>query len=192
MVPINTRDPRAAGRAYLALEWPLRLGHRFRPRRGCTCGQTNCGAPGAHPPVCPSPQLLEESLAGALETSPGASLITATTHFDAVFVPRSIGLHAMVLLDGQAGMPCLLYGDHEAVLLVLPATGRYCLVHDEVTVRSGDDGWVALPPSRGVRWDTPPWIESTGAPRRLTHGEDVGRVLRQCFEFADGPVEMPT
>ncbi|MEV6740455.1 hypothetical protein AB0N14_27295 [Streptomyces sp. NPDC051104] len=130
-----------------------------------------------------------DSLAGALETSPGASLIAATTHFDAVVLPRAIGLHAMVLLDGRTGVPCLMQGD-TTVLLVLPATGRYCLVHADVELRSGEDGWVALPPSNGVRWDTPPWIEATGDPRKLMHGEDVGEVLRQCFNYVNAPAEV--
>lgn len=181
MEPINTRDPNTAGHAYLALDWPLRLGHCYRPRQGCTCGKRNCPAPGAHPSVLPSPQLSKETLTGALETSPGASLIAGTSHFDAVILPRAIGMHAMVLLDRELGVPCLLQADDTTVLLVLPATGRYCLVHDDVEVRTGEEGWVALPPSRGARWDTPPWIELTGAPRKLTHGEDVGRILRQCF-----------
>ncbi|WP_158839118.1 hypothetical protein [Streptomyces sp. NRRL S-1022] len=134
--------------------------------------------------------MTKEYLAGALETAPGASLIATTTTFDAVVLPRDIGMHAMILLDREVSVPCLLQNDDTTLLLVLPATGRYCLVHPDVSVRTGEDGWIALPPSRGVRWDTPPWIEVTGVPRPLTHGEDVGRILRQAFSYVGGTMAV--
>lgn len=187
MGPINTCDPAAAARGYVALEWPLTLGHRFRPRQGCTCENVNCSAPGAHPALSPTPVLTEQSLAGALETSPAASLIATTERFDAVLVPRDVGMAAMVSLDRVGPVPCLIHESGIVALLVLPATGRYCLVNNAVEVRDGPLGWIALPPSRGVRWDTPPWIEPTSTPRDLISGEEVGRKLRECFNYVTTP-----
>ncbi|WP_329224272.1 hypothetical protein OG352_39830 (plasmid) [Streptomyces sp. NBC_01485] len=180
MEPVNTRDPSTALRAYIALGWRLTLGHRYRPRQGCTCQNTNCPAPGAHPLLEPLPPLTAATADSALQTAPGAALIAATTHFDAVIVPSRIGMAAMTRLDTVTPVPCLLRDD-QAVLLVLPATGRYALVHPDVVARTGPDGWLALPPSRDVRWDTPPWMEAVGTPHRLLHGSDVGRYLAEAF-----------
>ena len=184
MEPINTRDPATAARAYLRLEWPLALGHRYRPRQGCTCTNATCPAPGAHPLLDSPPRRLTEDTAhDVLQTAPGVSLITATTHFDAVLVPHNIAMAALVRLDRVSPVPCLVYGD-TAALLVLPATGRYALVHPDAEARTGPDGWVALPPSQGVRWDTPPWNEQTGEPHPLLNGADVGRHLAEAFKLS--------
>jgi hypothetical protein len=180
MEPINTRSPATAASAYLALEWPLTVGHRYRPKRGCTCGRTDCPIPGAHP--VPGAEPLDEgNLTAVLDASPGAGLIASTSRFDAVLVPRQIGMAAMVLLDRNVPVTCLLSGADTYALLVLPATGRFAAVDERVQVRTGPEGWVALPPSRGVRWDTPPWIEGTTEPRRLVHGSEIRPALADCF-----------
>ncbi|MER6531320.1 hypothetical protein [Streptomyces sp. NPDC001508] len=180
MEPINTRNAAAAARAYLALEWPLALGHRYRPEQGCTCGRTDCPIPGAHPG--PGAGGLDEtSLTAALESAPGAGLIAHTQRFDAVLVPRQVGMAAMVLLDRGTPVPCLIAHPDTYVLLVLPATGRYAVVDEAVEVRTGREGWIALPPSRGVRWDNPPWIEGTTEPRKLINGDQIRHTLADCF-----------
>ncbi|MFE2448002.1 hypothetical protein ACFXDF_39230 [Streptomyces sp. NPDC059426] len=181
MEPVNTRDPAAAARAYLALEWSLALGHRYRPKQGCTCGRsTTCAIPGAHP-VLGADRLDEASVSEALESSPGAGLIAWTERFDAVLVPRQIGMAAMVLLDRKRPVTCLIPDPDTYALLVMPSTGRYAAVDPAVMVCTGEDGWIALPPSRGVRWDTPPWIEGTAEPRGLIHGDEIRHALADCF-----------
>ncbi|PAZ16594.1 hypothetical protein CLM62_06490 [Streptomyces sp. SA15] len=184
MEPITTRDPAAAALAYLALEWPLAVGYRYRPRQGCTCGNVNCDAPGAHP----FPQwrrLTPATVPSDVQTAPGAGLIARTHQFDAVLVPRSIGMAAMVQLDRKRiSPPCLLLEPDLYAMLVLPATGRYTMADDVVEVRTGRDGWIPLPPSHGVRWDTAPWYEGTTTPRDLVHGSDVGPILAEGFKFA--------
>ncbi|MCX4986916.1 hypothetical protein [Streptomyces sp. NBC_00572] len=111
-----------------------------------------------------------------LDSSPGAGLIAWTTVFDALVVPRDLGMAAMVSLDRVAPVPCLVAADH-AVLLVLPATGRYAVENVPGEVRSGSDQWIAVPPTHDVRWDTAPWVEQTATPLTLLHGGDVGRHL---------------
>lgn len=189
MDPVNTRDPAAAARAYLRLLWPVALGHRYRPRQRCTCGDADCPTPGEHPQPGPLPWLTSETIDDAVEQAPGASLIAGTERFDAVIVPRAIAMSAMVKLDKIAPVPCLLDDRAEptAALLVLPATGRYAACDPRIEVRTGPEGWLALPPSHGIRWDTPPWIEPTTKPRVLLHGADVGRLLAEAFNCGTVP-----
>ncbi|MEU0272288.1 hypothetical protein [Streptomyces sp. NPDC006307] len=184
MEPIDTRQPGAAVRAYAGLlGWPLTVGYRNRPRQGCTCQAAECRTPGAHPIPGPPPfRDLEETLR-ELDTSPGAGLIAWTTLFDAVVVPRALGMAAMVVLDRVGPVPCLVTDEH-AVLLVLPATGRYAIDGVPGEVRSGPDQWIAVPPTQGVRWDTTPWIEQTTSPVTLLNGRDVGRSLREAKHAA--------
>jgi hypothetical protein len=164
------------------------LGHRCRPRQGCTCDDRTCGVPGAHPLPQGRP-LVADRLEEQLRESLGAGLIARTERFDAVVVPRHVGMAAMIEFDRlEITPPCLLAEPHVCVLLVLPATGRYARVADDVEVRSGSDGWVALPPSRGVRWDTLPWYEGTYTPRPLAHGREVSGVLSNCFAVFSGAV----
>ncbi|MBT2490666.1 hypothetical protein J7E96_19525 [Streptomyces sp. ISL-96] len=189
MEPIDTRQPGAAVSAYAGiLEWPLTVGYRNRPRQGCTCQTEECRTPGAHPvPGRPNFRSVEE-IQQELEASPGAGLIAWTTVFDALVVPRPLGMAAMVSLDRVAPVPCLVTEDH-VVLLVLPATGRYALDDVPGEVRSGSDQWIAVPPTYGVRWDTTPWVEQTATPVQLLHGRDVGRHLREAKQAAGAEVQ---
>lgn len=173
---INTRDPAAAAHAYTGiLGWSLAVGHCHRPRAGCTCADRFCRTPGAHPRHSGS-----FSLAGVEEQllmEPGAALIAATEAFDALMMPVSMAMATMVRLDAEAPVPvpCLRAGDHGA-LLVQAGSGTLALTPRSrplVTVRSGPGGWLALPPSAGTSWDTPPWAEPQGDPVRLLHGSDV-------------------
>lgn len=184
MEPINTRVLADAVRAYVQLGWPVSLGHRWRPRQGCTCNNAACPAPGAHPAVPAGRPLGEGGTEDSAEPAPGAALIAATRRFDAVLVPHRIGMAAMARLDRSHPVPCLVTGSTTAALLVLPATGRYTAVHACVEVRTGENGWIALPPSHGVRWDTPPWLEATRTPRELLHGSEVGRHLREVIRMS--------
>lgn len=186
MGPINTYSPAAAAHAYVQLGWSVTVGHRLRPRAGCTCGNTDCPTLGAHPLVPPGPRLVEDSIEEALQEAPGGSLIAATIPFDAVLVPYPIAMAVMLRLDRISPVPCLVTHGATANLLVLPATGRYAAVHPRVEVRTGPDGWIALPPSNGARWDTPPWAESTHTPHELLSGQEVGRHLGEVFKMSTG------
>jgi hypothetical protein len=114
------------------------------------------------------------------------SVIAPTQGFDAVVLPRQIGMAVMVTLDRRRTVPCLTQGE-DAVLLVQPGTGGVLEMCDSsVSVRSGADQWTALPPSHGVRWDTPPWHEVTGVPVPLVHGHAVKPAVSQAFHLAAG------
>ncbi|MFG2961609.1 hypothetical protein ACGF5O_48855 [Streptomyces sp. NPDC048291] len=139
--------------------------------------------------VPPGPRLVEDSVQEMLQSAPGGSLIASTTHFDAVLLPFRVGMVAMLQLDRIGRVPCLVTHGRTTALLVLPATGRYAAVHDGVEVRTGPEGWIALPPSNGAIWDTPPWDESTNTPHPLMHGEDVGREVTAAYRMAIGTSE---
>ncbi|QIJ62534.1 hypothetical protein [Streptomyces sp. JB150] len=183
--PIDTRDPASCAAAYTGiLRWPVAVGYRYRPRGGCTCGTPeSCPAPGAHPLPGPVTVCTAEQLGDELAASPGAALIAPTVSFDAIALPREYGMAAMISLDRVAPVPCLMEGDR-AMLLVLPSTGRYAvggMTDSAVQVRSGPTGWVALPPSHGVRWDTPPWHEQAHQPLPLLHGQDLRSHLDEAL-----------
>ncbi|MFJ4879971.1 hypothetical protein ACIP93_32855 [Streptomyces sp. NPDC088745] len=182
MRPIDTRQPGDAVRAYSTiLNWPLSVGHRYRPRQGCTCGEANCPTPGAHPLPCTPPSRDEAQLEQDLKESPGAALLAWTQQFDAVAVRRPVGMAAMATLESIAPVPCLLAGN-TAILLVQPATGQYALREGlPGRVRSGPERWIAVPPAHGMRWDTRPWVDETSAPVDLLHGAFVGQHLLRAY-----------
>ncbi|MFC4507873.1 MULTISPECIES: hypothetical protein [Streptomyces] len=191
---INTQDAAVCGAAYTSIfGWSITPGHRHRPRGGCTCGESSaCPGSGAHPlpgPLIPSPA---DGLAAELNASPGAALIAPTVPFDALVLPKWSGLSVVMWLDryGKA-VPCILYGEDKAVLLVLPATGRYALPEgtspSTVEVRSGPEQWVALPPSHGMRWEQPPWHDQTHHPLPLIHGKDLLAPLARALQATAEP-----
>lgn len=192
--PVNTQDATACGAAYTGiLEWPIAPGHRHRPKDGCTCGEPGtCPGSGAHPlpgPLTPSPA---DGLSDELDASPGAALIAPTLLFDALVLPKWTGLSVMMRLDGHGmTVPCILQGEDHAVLLVLPATGKYAVPEgtraSSVEVRSGPEQWIALPPSHGTRWEQPPWHEQTQHPLPLIHGKDLLVPLGQALSVTAEP-----
>ncbi|WP_416976735.1 hypothetical protein [Streptomyces sp. T028] len=194
--PIQTRDPASCADAYAGiLGWPVAVGHRYRPRGGCTCGALqDCPTPGAHPRPGTVPLTSAAQLTAELAVSPGASLIAPTLPFDVIVLPKSYGMAAMASLDRVAPVPCLLDGER-AALFVLPSTARYLFgpePHPALDVRSGPNGWVALPPSHSVRWDTPPWNEQTHQPLPLMHGQDLSLHLAAALRAAGMATAQPT
>ncbi|MFD5509045.1 hypothetical protein ACFWIB_14880 [Streptomyces sp. NPDC127051] len=186
MGPINTHDPATAAETYtVTLGWPIAIGHRYRPRGGCTCSNPTCPTPGAHP-LPGALAVAARALPGSeLAAAPGAALIATTAACDALVMPRRIGMATMVSLDRVAPVPCLI-DSSRAFLLVLPATGRYALggrTGSAVELRSGPQQWIALPPSNGTRWDTPPWNEQTNDPIPLLHGGDVRAHLTEALAY---------
>ena len=177
----STRTAAQAAATYLGvMDWPLTLGHESRPRHGCTCQRAaDCPTPGAHPRPGPLtyPGTPGEFL-NELEAAPGAALITPTVAFDALVVSHQLGMRAVAELERLAPVPCIVAPGH-AVILVLPGTGGDAVdgMVEFVEVRTGPEGWIALPPTRGLVWDTPPWFGRTDVAVPLVHGGDVGRHL---------------
>lgn len=185
---INTRDATAAARAYINLDWPLTLGHRHRPRGGCTCGNRTCPTPGAHPHPGTLTPLGERQLLDAVSTTPGVALIATTAAVDALILPKRPAMATIASLDRGAPVPCLT-ATTWAAILVLPATGRYArgdLPHPDLELRTGPRQWIPLPPTHGISWDTPPWNEQTGRPLPLLHGKDLRPYLAEALAHETG------
>jgi hypothetical protein len=108
-----------------------------------------------------------QELAGTENTM----LHTAGSGFDAVSVPRPAGMDTMLRLGRcKLGLVPSLITTEWVTLLVKAGTGS--AFHDlpAVEVVSGAESWLALPPSPGVRWDTPPWSASSPTPLDLVDG----------------------
>jgi hypothetical protein len=188
MAVLPARDPAAYAAAYThQLRWPVAPGHRHRPRSGCTCTDTSCPTPGAHPATSWVVPIRPDELAEQFGQAPGVSVIAPTIAFDAVVLPRAVGMAVMVRLDRRGPVPCLIAAG-TATLFVQAGTGSTLDAYpgQPVEVRSGPDGWVALPPSHGVRWDTPPWDEVTGARLRLPHGHAIKPAVTEALRTAVG------
>ncbi|GAA0907636.1 hypothetical protein [Streptomyces thermoalcalitolerans] len=164
MVPINIRAPVAVVRAWAALEWSVVPGHRYRPRQGCTGGNSACAVLGVHP----LPQ-------------------SRTPAADAVLVPRPVGSAAMAGHGSrQVPQPCHVAAPDARALFVLPMTDRCALVDEAAEARTGPDGWGALPPGQGTRGDTPPRDEEADETRNLTPGEKNRHALDGCLAALAG------
>ncbi|GAA0654939.1 bifunctional DNA primase/polymerase [Streptomyces thermocarboxydovorans] len=151
----------------------------------CSCGRTDCRAPGAHPldfaPVIPAGATLDEVTAVWAEF-PGASLmLPAGRAFDVLEVAESAGRHALARLErmGLPVGPVAATPDGRAQFLVAPGAADAL---PELLYRMGWDAPAALdlrglglgsyitaPPSdRGglgpVRWLRPPALDSATRP----------------------------
>jgi hypothetical protein len=104
-----------------------------------------------------------------------AAVLASTARFDAVAMSHEAGMTAMVWLDRGRPVPCLTDGV-TAVLLVAPGTGG-ALEYLAAEIRTGPDGWVVLPPTPGVRWDTVPWDPVSGVPVPLPDGRGIAARL---------------
>ncbi|UQW99170.1 hypothetical protein [Streptomyces sp. RerS4] len=158
---LHGRDTIESAAAYQRLGWPVAIGHRQRTGSGCTCrtdpAAPHCLTPGAHPVGDTVVPLHSGDLTAAFEAAPGAGVIIACTHFDALVVAHAIGMGVMLRADAtNLHIPCLTAGHTTATLFVEPGTGSLLADCPRVDVRSGPQSWVAMPPSYGIRWDTAP------------------------------------
>ncbi|MFF8617914.1 hypothetical protein [Streptomyces sp. NPDC015350] len=111
----------------------------------------------------------------ALAKESRPTLSTTCSGVDAVAVPRVV-LRAIVsrLQDQKMpSVPCLNVSRDQAVLLVRAGTGSVFAGLKDVRVESGAGGRLILPPSHGLRWDIPPWDDSTEAPCPLLDGSEL-------------------
>ncbi|MBC3987477.1 hypothetical protein H8N00_00820 [Streptomyces sp. AC563] len=181
-----TCDAITYARAYTErLGWPVAPGHRYRPRRGCTCGVPECPTPGAHPPARWTVATRADELPEEEFGQPGVGVIAPALGFGAVTLPRAIGMMAMVSIDRRMRAPCLV-GPDSVTLLVQPGTASVLGSVSAATVLTGAGEWLALPPSHGMRWDTPPWDERTGHPLALPHGHSLVRDVREAVRIGSG------
>ncbi|MFI0742778.1 hypothetical protein ACH4PU_32555 [Streptomyces sp. NPDC021100] len=85
------------------------------------------------------------------------TLRTTCTAFDAVTVAHRVGASALVWIEREIGLvPCLSQGHAAMTFLVQPGTSADLAALEGISCTTGT-GQISLPPSAGVRWDTPPW-----------------------------------
>ncbi|MGW6248043.1 hypothetical protein [Streptomyces roseolus] len=176
---LHDRNPLASAQTYTnVLGWPIAVGHRYRKRAGCTCDDTtDCPTPGAHPHPGPLTPVRPEDIEHAYTQAPGAGIIAPCDPFDAVALPHSIGMALLLMLDRFAiYAPSLTTPTGQVTVLVENGTGhRLAQTFAELTVHSGPGAWIALPPSHGTRWDTPP-LPRRHLPHALTIRPHLERV----------------
>jgi hypothetical protein len=150
--PPTTRDGAALAHAYVdLLDWPLLVDGALVTR-----------------------EQAEELMEGA----PGAVLQTRGEGFDTVSVPRALGSDVLVNVDRSSfAFPSLLVGDDFVTFLVEAGTGVCLSDISEVRIETG--ALVPLPPTPGLRWDTPPWDIYAGSPTalQLPHARDLRKSL---------------
>ncbi|MER0476923.1 hypothetical protein ABR737_00890 [Streptomyces sp. Edi2] len=136
--------------------------------------------------VAGSHSLSADEAAYLLSTDSHAVVETLCEKFDAVTVSGAVGRDALMWLDREgANVPLIpSFQDGSSVtFLVQPGTARHLQGLDAVTVVSGPDGRVALPPTPGVRWDTPPWHARTPARIELADAQGLRPGLERALHL---------
>lgn len=121
-----------------------------------------------------------EQVQHAFARNSSTVLLAACTKFDAVTTSRKAATAALVRLDRRGtALPCLLCGE-TGTFLVARGSGVHVSPLAGVQVMSGADARITLPPTHGVRWDTPPWHLTERAPLKMPSAID----LLSCLEEA--------
>lgn len=191
---VNRLD--AATLAYIyanILGWPIARGHHISSSSGvCSCqeppGTAACPAPGAHSRSDPVPLAISHIQREFTETT--GAVMGSCSLFDAVTMPYNLAMALMVELDRRTPpVPCLVTAQRSATMLVAPSTARSELLvalDRRIRVFSGSEHWIALPPSAGVRWDTPPWLGAKAAVP-LRDGSTMLPALREALNHSTRP-----
>lgn len=150
--PPTTRDGTALAHAYVdLLDWPLLVG----------------GAP-----------VTREQAEELMERDPSAVVQTRGEGFDTVSVPRALGSDVLLNIDrSPVTFPSLVAGDDVVTFLVQAGTGGCLADISEARIETG--ALVSLPPTPGLRWDTPPWDFYADSPTvlELPHARDLRKSL---------------
>jgi len=150
--PPTTRDGAALAHAYVSLlDWPLLVD----------------GA-------VVTPEQAEE----LMERNPSAVMQTRGEGFDTVSVPRGLGSDVLLNVDrSPVTFPSFRVGDDVVTFLVEAGTGACLADISEARIESG--ALVPLPPTQGLRWDTPPWDIYADGPKalKLPHARDLRKSL---------------
>lgn len=130
--------------------------------------------------------LSADEAAHLLNTDPHAVVETPCDKFDAVRVSCAVGRDALMWLDRKSADVPLIPSFQDGIsvtFLVRPGAARHLQGLDAVSVVSGPDGRIALPPTPGVRWDTPPWHAMTPVPIELADAQSLQTVLERALHL---------
>ncbi|MFF8786813.1 hypothetical protein [Streptomyces sp. NPDC015125] len=106
--------------------------------------------------------------------------------FDAVNLPYAAGCDALIWLDRHYSQVPRIpsFRDGKSVtFLVQPGAALRLQGLDAVSVVSGPAGRITLPPTPGVRWDTPPWCATTPAPIELADAQNLRPGLERALQL---------
>ncbi|MEV1083502.1 hypothetical protein AB0I98_35690 [Streptomyces sp. NPDC050211] len=147
----------------------------YRETLGWTVGYVIAdGVPGFPPDEQTITPLIDATLF-EFEGRQGPVIAANCACFDAVSMPSPVGQALLTAGEGGPHVPALV--DREAsrvVLLVEPGSGSALASNDErMHLHAGLRSWITVPPSPGLRWDTPPWIQASRQPAPLPCGQDL-------------------
>ncbi|MFG1667656.1 hypothetical protein [Streptomyces sp. Y7] len=160
----------------------------YRETLGWTVGYVIAhGIPGLTPDEQTITPLIDATLF-EFEGRQGPVIAANCACFDAVSMPSHVGQALLTAGEDGPHVPALV--DREAsrvVLLVEPGSGSALASNDgRIGLHTGPHSWITIPPSPGMRWDTPPWNQESRQPAPLPYGQDlvatlyrVQRVLRR-------------
>ncbi|MFF5448388.1 bifunctional DNA primase/polymerase [Streptomyces sp. NPDC012888] len=154
------------------------------PRRGCSCGDGACSAPGAHPlafaPELAAGATLDEATEAWADFPGAAVLLPAGRSFDVIEVAEEAGRRALVRLErmGLPLGPVTATPDGRAQFFVAPGAAQelpqllYRMGWDDAGLdlcARGAGSYVTAPPSDHaglgpVSWLRPPTLDTAGRP----------------------------
>ena len=150
--PPTTRDGAALAHAYVdLLGWPLLIDGDLVTR---------------------------EQAEELMERAPSTVVQVRGESCDTVSVPRTLGSDVLLNVDrSPVTIPSLLVGDDVVTFLVRAGSGACLSDVSEARIETG--ALVPLPPTPGMRWDTPPWDIYAGGPTalELPHARDLRKSL---------------
>ncbi|MEU5425909.1 hypothetical protein AB0H73_09905 [Streptomyces olivoreticuli] len=123
----------------------------------------------------------EQQLAG----DPATAVFTTCAAVDAVTVAHDAGMTALVRLErrGIGPVPCFAAGHRTLTFLVRAGSGQDLGGLDGASIATGTGWRVEIPPSPGVRWDTPPWSCTEREALMLCPASDLRRDISEALHF---------
>ncbi|MEU2874155.1 hypothetical protein ABZ769_34005 [Streptomyces olivoreticuli] len=119
-----------------------------------------------------------------LTSDPGTTVLTTCAGFDAVIVPHNVGMAALVRLEEKTGPVPSFAEAHETVTFLVQSDSAHALQGlGGIRVKTGSGAQIALPPSRGIRWDTPPWKSNTREHQELRTAADLKASLHTALRL---------
>ena len=181
-------------------QWAVAQGH-FQDRYGCSCGNSRCATPGAHP-VRPywSAGATEDphTIRSSWSRDPYTIILPTGRQFDVLDVPGGPGGEALMRLEilGYRLGPVARTTDGRILIWVASGSRLYSL---GVLQRYGDAGirclsagdYVLAPPSAGARWLASPGATSWHLPSAADLIGTIACACGQAKPETGGPTALP-
>lgn len=129
----------------------------------------------------------QDEVERAIVDRPHLAVATACAGFDAVLVPSAAAMDALVTVERHWQVPNLRSRLNTVTFLVAPGSGRNVADLPGVQVLSGKEALIQLPPTAGVRWDTPPWRIGEPTPVQLRAADELRSALVKALQLYPAP-----